>query len=410
MAVAAPPMHMTGYRPIPEDRRDEFHRMLVEVFGPEEGPREPPDPEDRKNAGERRGMFEGDDLQSVCRHYFWPVRLRGEFVDGAGLSAVATPPEHRRRGLVAEMLAESVREYRDRGVVLSALYPFRRSFYARYGWATACPAARVSAPVDALSFAGNARECEFRRVEADDWETVDRAFGAHRHEHTLQIDRPETWWREMVFESYGTDPFVYAVERDGEVRGHVAYSVEETDDGRRLRAWDWSWVDREAWLNLLRFVGDHDSQVDDVVLHGAPWELRDLLDLVADPSPVEYEVSPGTMVRVVDVVRALEAVPYPGDVDRRLTLSVTDPLVEFTEGQYVLEVTGGEGTCRRAEPGEASDPDLRASVNALTQAVVGYRPVEALVRVAALETEREGALADIGALFPPTRGFMRDHF
>ena len=62
--------------------------------------------------------------------------IRGKLVKIGGVSCVATYPEYRRKGYVGKMLVRSLAEMRERGQVLSALQPFKFSFYRRYGYET----------------------------------------------------------------------------------------------------------------------------------------------------------------------------------------------------------------------------------------------------------------------------------
>ena len=88
------------YRPFPEERNDEFSAFMRYAFSPEEGPYDPEedDDDDREHLGDYRGLFDGEEPVAVCGHHDFSLRIRGRDRDAAGLSAVASPPEHRRRG------------------------------------------------------------------------------------------------------------------------------------------------------------------------------------------------------------------------------------------------------------------------------------------------------------------------
>lgn len=398
------------YEPLGDGEDDEFHRLLSYAFRPQEGPPDPSDREDRPaSLGERRGMYDGDDLLAVCRHHFWRATVRGRDVGLVGLAAVASPPEHRRRGVVAEMLRESLAEYRDRGVEFSALWPFRRSFYARYGWATSNGLAVARVPVAELAFADRRDDDgDFRRIDADEWRATDRVYRAHAGEWSLAVDRTEEWWRNRMFDSFWTDPYVYLYERDGEPAAYLIYRVEEGDDGREFEAYGVAWTDPAAFRSLLRFVYYHDSQVDEVKLYGRPGGgLRDLLDVVPDAGEVEYRVRHGPMVRPVDVPAALAAIPYPADVEERVVLDVSDPAADWNDGRFVLSVADGEGTCG---PADGESPDATLPVGTVGQLAVGYRSARDLARVTGEFEAGAGTTATLGNLFPPTTTFLTENF
>jgi predicted acetyltransferase len=410
---------MTTYRSLSDDD-DRFDRFVRYAFRPEEGPPSEDDFDDA-GLGERRGMFNGEELRAVCRHHFFSARVRGVDVDLAGLSAVASPPESRRQGVVGEMLAESLTEYRDRGCELAALWPFKRSFYARYGWATANRYVTVDLPAEELAFADEGDERgTFRRVDPDDWAPLDAVYDDHAARYTLALDRTEEWWRERVFSGWGTDPYVYAVDCDGEGEdegtvGYVRYTIEDGEgegEGDRLVVTDAAWTDRDAFGDLLRFCYYHDSQVDVVRLRGATdGGMWDLQDLVSDDREVTVTVSRGPMVRVVDVEDALERFSYAAGVDEHLRVAVSDPVADWNDGVFDLDVTDGTATCRHV--GRAADMDIDVdvalSVNALSQAVVGYRPVDRLANIGEVTADVD-SLARLDTVFPATDVYLREFF
>ncbi|WP_246277751.1 GNAT family N-acetyltransferase [Phytohabitans rumicis] len=65
-----------------------------------------------------------------------PMRqnVRGTLHRMAGIAGVAVHPLARRQGYVRTLLTQLLREMRDEGHTVSALYPFRASFYERFGY------------------------------------------------------------------------------------------------------------------------------------------------------------------------------------------------------------------------------------------------------------------------------------
>jgi len=395
------------FRPVGPDHHDTFRAYVDYAFDPTAGPQDHDDEFDR--VGDSFGLFAGDDLRSICVHYDFETRLRGEWVPLAGLAAVATPPEHRRKGHVGRVVDESLDRWRGE-YPLAALWPFSRSYYEQFGWATANTACKYQIPIEQLLFARGTATGSARRASLDDWAALNGAYEAHVAEETLGIRRDERWWRERVLDD---EPYVYAWERDGETRGYVAYTFESTGGGvgdRRIDVSDLVAADDDAFRGLLGLLADHDSQADRVDL----WAPDDtLLDRVPDPDDVVCGVNTGPMVRVVDVPHALETTPFPDDATARLTLAVTDETAPWNDGVFTLDVADGGGTCTRSgalEPGDAGDADVSVDVGTLSQLVVGYRDVAALRRVGELSVAT-GAIADeLAVLFPPETVTLRDFF
>ena len=402
------------YRPIPDGREAEFAAILRYAFSPERGPFDPEEydgPPQPARPGEPRGLFDGDDLLSVCKHHFLDVRVRGTDLTLAGLSAVGTPPENRRRGLVRRLASESLAEYRERGAPLAALWPFAHRFYVRFGWAVANRYAVTTCSPEALSFAREAGVGgRWVQLEPDDWKRMASVLAATDGGHELAVERSEDWWRNRTFHGWGTDPYVYGWERDGELRAYLVYTVEEGDgDGvgaagdRLLDVDEVAFADHEAHLACLGFLADHDSQVGRVRTYGPPDAA--LLDLVPDPDDVDVEVHAGPQVRVVDVPAVLEATGVAGEADADLVVGVADSLVPWNDGVFRVEV--GDGGVA-VEPTDDA-PGIEVGIGPLSQLVVGYRTAESLAETGELTGDR-AAVEALARLFPPGDPFLRERF
>lgn len=392
---------MVEYRPVPDERVNDYLALVRYAFRPEE-PHEPVASVDDLPApatlAARRGLFDDGTLRCVGAHHWFMLDLRGESHAVAGLSAVSTAPGQRRQGHVRRFLDASLAEYRDRDIQFAALWPFAHRFYRRYGWGLAARYARTTCPPDALPAGADAGT--FVELDADRWRDLDRVYGAH-NDRPLAMHRTESWWRKRVFAGWKQDPYVYGWERDGELRGYLVYSVTKGDDGRRLEVEELGAVDHGAARNLLRLPRNHDSQVSTVELHGPP-EPR-LLDVAAEPSTVTARVEPGPMLRVVDVEAALSALSYPGAGE--LTLRVRDELVDRNDDAFRLDVSADDAICERTD----AAPDATVGVGTLAQLVVGYHSVADARRFGDLETDEETA-ATLDALFPETEPFLREFF
>ena len=408
------------YRPFPEERDDEFSAFMRYAFSPEEGPYDPEaDDDDREHLADYRGLFDGDDPVAVCGHHDFSLRIRGRDRDAAGLSAVASPPEHRRQGHIERLLRESLTEYRGDGLCFSVLWPFEYAFYRRYGWATVSRYRWVKAPPEQLAFA-DGETVGFRRLDEDDYGAAADLLAATAERYDFTMARTEAWWRERTLRGWKTDPFVYGFERDGELRALLSYTFEERDDGdgRAMVVSDDAVADPADWDRVFRFCRDHDSQVERVRLR-LPAGVS-VLDRVDDPRAVSEEVRTGPMFRLVDVPAALEALGPDADLDAAFTLAVDDPLVDWHDRPVRVTVADGAVDAERVAPdgdgGSAvGDVDVTAGIGALSQLYAGYRGVEALRANAAFDLdatagETDDLAADLAALFPPRRTFLREGF
>jgi len=418
------------YREFPDERADEFDAFMRYAFSPAEGPYDPEEADDRDTIADTRGLFDGGDPVAVCAHHYFSLRIRGDDREVAGLSAVASPPEHRRQGNVGRMLRESLAEYRDRGVSVSTLWPFEYPFYAGYGWATGSRYRHLTAPPERLGFvddliatAGD-EAGTFRRLGEDDYAAVKPVLAAMADRYDLTMDWTEEWWRERALQGWKTDPFVYGWERGGDLRALCAYSFDDDAgdvDDPVMRVSDVAVADDEAWFQLLRLFRNHDSQVSEVRIRAPPD--APVLDLVDDPRAVDCEVRTGPMVRLVDVAAALEALAPGPEIETAFSLSVVDPLADWNDGTFRVAVADGSvavergGAAERGAAAERGEPesggretaDAAVDIGALSQLYVGYTSVDEAVRSDGLTVDSPLG-DDLRALFPPRTTHLREGF
>lgn len=419
---------MVDYRPV-SDERAVFHEYRSYAFRPEAGvPAYDPDEHEtpRDTLGARRGLYADesapDDGQprAVCRHYWLEAQVRGDTHRTAGLASVATPPEHRRRGYVRDLLAHSLAEYRDHDVRFSVLWPFSYRFYRQYGWETSNRIQTHECDPETLAFATTVTDAigsepdddpetaRFRRLEPDDYPRLEDAYEDHAARYGLALERDGDWWRHRVFGGHDRDSFVAAVERDGDVSGYLVYTIDDEGGDRTMAVSELVAVDHDAFLALLSYCHVHDSQVDRVRLR-LPADVP-LRDVARSPDEIETTVTNGPMVRIVDVVATLSALSYP-DCDTDTTIAVDDPLVDWNDGTFRLSVAGGEATCERiADDPDAASADVRLDVAALSALAVGARTASRLERTGDLWVADPDALETLETHFPETTVYLGHFF
>lgn len=393
------------YGPVPDPRREEFEQVAHYAFTPEEEPGSGGRLDDPSlQLGDRRALFEDDELTAVCRLLELEARCRGSWITLGGLRSVATPPEYRREGRAARLMQAALAEYSDRGVPLVALWPFDHDFYADLGWAATAKRAKYRLPPDSLEPLASNETGRLFRPTPDEWERLRAVNLADGEGTSLSLRRSEYWWRHRVFERSGTRRHVYAWERDGDLESYVVYTVENEANENVLRVRDLAAVDDRAFRHACWLLYNHDSQVDWIDLTGDPCGTPGtLLDRVASPETVTCELEHGAMVRIADVTTALETVSYPSDLDFTGVVDVADDLAEWNDARFELRIAGGDARCRRLaadERGGDGPPDVSVGVGTLSQLVVGYCDVARGTRIGTLRFEEEAARDALAAAFP----------
>jgi predicted N-acetyltransferase YhbS len=261
--------------------------------------------------------------------------IRNSVYPMAGVAGVATQPFARRRGHVKALLIELLGQMRETGHVLSALYPFRPSFYQRFGY-VGVPKTRTVrfSPVDLASL------LRAELVGDISWERAGNGYDAYRHfTQRLLIQRhgfallPD--YRSVQLRD-AEDRWLVTARLGDEVVGAVTYRI--THHGGDLVTDDLLITSPLSRTLLLKFFACHVDQVARVVTTVAPNEIPELwaTDLSAvTETKISFPTSPAPMARVLSL-DALTGMPTgPGRVEIEI---VDDP---FIAGRYVLDGMAG---------------------------------------------------------------------
>jgi len=95
---------------------------------------EPAAPAEEEDDKVRLVAFDGAEPSAVVVGIPMRQNVRGVILPMMGVSGVATHPAARRRGHIRTLLTQLHETMRDAGHVVSTLYPFRPSFYERFGY------------------------------------------------------------------------------------------------------------------------------------------------------------------------------------------------------------------------------------------------------------------------------------
>lgn len=260
--------------------------------------------------------------------------VRGLIHDMAGVAGVFSHPLARRRGLVRELMQRLLRQMRAEGCAVSALYPFRPSFYARFGF-VGIPRHRTAtfAP-DGLGHLMRAElpgEVEWLPMAEGfaEWDALARRLLVRRHGFAVFDEVKASEFREA-------EQWVALARVGGEVVWAVRYRLDKY--GGDLTASNLLSTSPLGRALLLQFFARHVDQVARVVVSLDPEEVPELWGTdfqVVTEGRVQRPNSSGPMVRVLDMAALTGTPAGPAQV----TVEIVDD--ELIGGVWHLDSTGG---------------------------------------------------------------------
>lgn len=329
--------------------------------------------------------------QATLTSHEMTQNVRGAVLPMGGIAGVASMPSGRRRGVVRQMFERVFALYREMALPISALYPFRDSFYERLGYApfpmprflTVNPEAL--APLVRLDKPGRCEQVAMKDG-FDTWRAFLERYQRQTHGFALKHISNARRWRDA-------NEWWVAFARDaaGEIAGAMTYRI--TGYSGKLIAGTFYPSNALGRYQLLDWIGRHADQVQQAVIEVRPDDVPEtwFRDLHATVRTDAEEAWPGPMARVVDVAGLTGIGAGGGEV----ALEIHDALCPWNEGVFTFR---GEGGRLVVTPG--GEPAARVTIQGLSALVFcGTDPASFPFRGWG---DPDPATADaLRALFPP---------
>jgi predicted acetyltransferase len=314
-----------------------------------------------------------------------------------GVGSVAVSPEHRRRGVGEAMMRSALREMRQRGSHLSALYPFKGSYYRKLGYGVCEFVQQLAISAANLPASDEARRV--RRLMLPDRSAVQALYERVASAGHFALSRRSEWWTQRLW-TYPGDWVVYEGRRRGQIEGYLYYEVENSHGPFRLAVTLGEFVAAtpEAHKGLVGHIASLSDQVEEIH-YGSPADnawlsvLKTAQNLRPGAEIAAYldtgGVATGAMFRICDVKAALELLPIAESARGEVALEVEDRVLPTNARAY--RVTARDGRLRVAAYSGRRAPRLRAPVDVLAQIVTGaVSPVRA-AEVGLIESTHDAA-------------------
>jgi predicted acetyltransferase len=372
--------HYFGWQPTPED---------AERFGPLL-------PLDRVHA-----VFDGDEIVAGAGVFPFRLTVPGGALPCAGVTVVGVLPSHRRRGLLRRMMDAQLRDVRERGESIAALWASEETIYGRFGYGLASISHNIDAERRSVAVRrGLPRTGSMRLVSHDEaLRTFPRLYERVGRSRPGMIVRTRDWWSIRRLDDRpearrGGGPLVRALlERDGRPVGYALYRL--VQEGSTPEAWTKTirvvealGLDDAATWDVWRFLLQIDW-TDRVAAYHLPVD-HPLPLLVDRINKLRLSVWDALWLRVVDVPAALSGRTYAPSGP--VTVEVTsDPHFPENVGRWTIE--GGEVRRSRLRP------DVRVAVDGLGSAFLGGIPFAQLVHAGRAEEAARGGIGRADAAF-----------
>ena len=334
----------------------------------------------------------------------------------AGVGSVAISPAHRRRGLAEQLVAAGLRAARERGDLVSALYPFRFAFYHRLGYGNAGVAEQWQIPTRSLRDSPERIRVQLLEADAERDDAL-ALYNDWVRSQNGQLERTPAMWDELVRHP-ARALAGYRNER-GMLEGYALVDY-RTDLPRRDRFLE---VDEIVWTSLpsrralYAWLSSLADQWEQVLIRALPshrmqdWVSEPRLPLDAAPSWQLWSPAAtlmmGPMFRLVDAAGAWQRRSIAGMAGMSIALEVDDVHLPENAGRWVLSLEGGRATLARKGAATAT---VRLGIATLSRLYIGALPPTSAAVAGLLDCDRPELLPALDAALALEEPWLFDRF
>lgn len=328
------------------------------------------------------------------------MNVRGSVMPMGGICGVASMPVARRGGHIRALMSHSIEQMHADGMAVSALYPFKASYYEMFGyagwqvpmWARINPAGL--APYIKLPKHGKIQH----RLSTDakeDLYTFQQA--AQQRFHGMS-----TLGRARFDNGVADYPtWFMSVHEGDEITGGIVFKIDLKKEV--MEAHSVYWLTMNAKLHILDFMGRHVDQVKQIRMPILENEQPNLW--ITDDGHISLlsaeDYSWGAPMARIVTLSGLNGIPAG---DGEATISVTDPQAPWNTGTWTLRSNGGE--LHITEGGQSGG---EVSINGLSAMLFSGLDPRTLPHRNWGEVNPETATA-LQSIFPPVTPYLHELF
>jgi predicted acetyltransferase len=294
---------------------------------------------------------------------------------------------HKKERIAKELITSILRDYRERGAAMTALFPFRPDFYKNMGFGFGMKMHQYRIRPD--KFPKGPSKANIHYITKDDQEAIAACYRRYATDtHGMTERRNDEW--ERMFKN--PEVIVVGYKKEDQILGYMAMAFTKPEADAHFIRNDMTIAELiyetpEALSELMTFIHSQADQINQVVITTMDETFHHLF---ADPSngsnkllPSVFHVSDlsavGLMYRIIDVKKLFESLENHdfGDQTCRVKLSVRDTFLPENAGSTVIHFVEGRP---QVENDGGYDVEVSLNVEDLSSLVMGTVDFKSLYR------------------------------
>ncbi|MBN3963198.1 GNAT family N-acetyltransferase [Nostoc sp. NMS8] len=264
-----------------------------------------------------------------------------------GIAVVGIAPEYRGSGAAIALMEHTLKELYARGIPLSALYPAVQGLYRKVGYEQGGSWCNWEVPTKSIQL--REQPLPLQPIFPLNHQVFHELYQQQARLTHGYLDRHPAIWERLIQPDDKETFYAYFIGTKEKPQGYILFSQHSTEDSTILRVKDWVILTVAAAQSFWSFLASHRSQIEQVRWRSS---VSDSLTLLLPEQTAKLKHTMRWMLRVVDVVKALEMRGYPSGIQAELHLDIQDNLLDANNGKFILSVANGRGEVTKGGKGE----------------------------------------------------------
>ncbi|MGG4495018.1 GNAT family N-acetyltransferase [Brevibacillus reuszeri] len=352
------------------------------------------------------GLFEEETMIGSMKLHHYSMNVYSHMLPVGGVGLVAVDFMRKKEKVGRDMLSFFLQYFRDRGVSIVLLNPFRVDFYKQMGFGVGTTVYQYR--VHPSQIQNRRIKKHIIRVTERDHELVLACYQRCVERQHGMIAKTEMEGRYMFADS---DTQTVAYKKDGKVEGYLVFAFKRLNPEDNFSASDlivkeWLYETPEAFSELCSFLSSQADQIHRVIIN---TQEEDFYHVLADPSNgydsllpgsniQMYTTGVGAMYRVIHVAKLFTDLSNHNFGGKTMTVEirVQDKFMpENQENTLVHFQAGKASVCSEATP----DVMIELDISDFSSLIIGSISFQKLLDYSLVKVSDPAFLEDLDELF-----------
>lgn len=337
----------TDVRRLVADDAESAQRLGFEAFGVPDAP--PIEPARLDQPGRTTfGAFVDGRLVAKAVDRVFDSYFGGAALPTAGIAGVTVAAEARGQGALGPVMTALLRAAKERGAVVSGLFPTAPRIYRRLGYEVVTGLDTVEVPTHVLGLVPRPSDVTTRRASAADFDAVRAVYDAWAGAQNGPLSRRGVSFPASAEEFLASFTGVtLAVDRKGDVCGYASWERGQGfGEEAVLTIWDLLATTADGYRALLGTIGSFASVTHRTTLRTSGL---DPVRLFLPSTHWRMTRSMPYMIKVIDVLTAVASRRYPPGLTAQLNFWLAGDVLEENNAAYAVSIAGGRVSCTIAD-------------------------------------------------------------